>query len=278
MLLPTRVEEKMDALKLLKRDHDAIKQLFRQFESSKHNPDEIIETLSNELEGHSHIEESIFYPIVEEQQRPELIAMVAESLDEHQEVKGLLKEIRGTTREAAQLAAKVLQLKRKVEYHVAEEENNRFPRVRQAINDDELNRIGAELEFAKQTYSADPPPSSGAAVNRSATNRTLASIAESLHKQRRALIQRQSTDEQSAEQMTETLSPEREERAQEEQSADILDSLSEREQEEIRQIDSALARIEAGTYGRCENCGRPIEDERLCTTPTTLLCANCSVT
>lgn len=35
-------------------------------------------------------------------------------------------------------------------------------------------------------------------------------------------------------------------------------------------------RIEAGVYGRCENCGRPIEEVRLHAIPTTTLCVVCS--
>src|SRR5437764_4897948 len=31
----------------------------------------------------------------------------------------------------------------------------------------------------------------------------------------------------------------------------------------VREIDAALERIEAGTYGICETCGNPIEPERL---------------
>ena len=156
----------MDALTFLKRDHDAVKQLFRKFQLTDNNPDEIIELLRIELEAHSHIEEGIFYPIVEEQKRPELIAMVADSLAAHQEVKGLLKELRATTDDAAQLKAKVLELKQKVEHHIAEEENSMFPRVRQTINDDELNRIGAELDLGKQAYSPNPPSSNESSQRR----------------------------------------------------------------------------------------------------------------
>jgi DnaK suppressor protein len=34
-------------------------------------------------------------------------------------------------------------------------------------------------------------------------------------------------------------------------------------EERIGEIDGALARIDAGTYGICENCGKPIPPERL---------------
>jgi RNA polymerase-binding transcription factor DksA len=40
----------------------------------------------------------------------------------------------------------------------------------------------------------------------------------------------------------------------------------------LRQVESALDRIEAGTYGRCAVCGRPIGKERLNAIPETTLC------
>jgi len=40
----------------------------------------------------------------------------------------------------------------------------------------------------------------------------------------------------------------------------------------LRQIDAALERIEAGTYGTCRICGKPIGEERLEARPWTDLC------
>jgi RNA polymerase-binding protein DksA len=41
----------------------------------------------------------------------------------------------------------------------------------------------------------------------------------------------------------------------------------------LREIDAALERIDAGTYGVCETCGEPIEPERLEHLPWTRQCA-----
>lgn len=40
----------------------------------------------------------------------------------------------------------------------------------------------------------------------------------------------------------------------------------------VRQIDDALARVDAGTYGRCSVCGDTIPDERLALVPDTPYC------
>jgi RNA polymerase-binding protein DksA len=42
--------------------------------------------------------------------------------------------------------------------------------------------------------------------------------------------------------------------------------------EQLRQVDEALARIEAGTYGTCSACGKEIPVERLEAVPWTTLC------
>src|SRR5438046_2936029 len=43
----------------------------------------------------------------------------------------------------------------------------------------------------------------------------------------------------------------------------------------LDQVDEALARIEAGTYGTCANCGKPINPARLEARPSSVLCIDC---
>jgi DnaK suppressor protein len=43
----------------------------------------------------------------------------------------------------------------------------------------------------------------------------------------------------------------------------------------LRDVEHALDRMEAGTYGTCDNCGRPIADERLDALPAARLCLDC---
>lgn len=58
--------------------------------------------------------------------------------------------------------------------------------------------------------------------------------------------------------------------------AQLLDELTERELGQIAEIDAALARIERGTYGRCQSCGGPVEAGRLKAIPEVRLCLACS--
>jgi DnaK suppressor protein len=48
--------------------------------------------------------------------------------------------------------------------------------------------------------------------------------------------------------------------------------IADNERELLGDIDAALARIEAGTYGICPVCGRPIGEERLEALPWASLC------
>ena len=48
--------------------------------------------------------------------------------------------------------------------------------------------------------------------------------------------------------------------------------LEEGAQQTVDEIDAALARIEDGTYGICENCGEPIGEDRLRAIPWARLC------
>lgn len=47
-------------------------------------------------------------------------------------------------------------------------------------------------------------------------------------------------------------------------------------QQTLEQIDSALARLAAGTYGRCVHCGAAIPEERLELRPFTDTCVACT--
>jgi DnaK suppressor protein len=69
--------------------------------------------------------------------------------------------------------------------------------------------------------------------------------------------------------------PEVEEDAQSSSAAYVLSQLSDAQRHEVAQIDAALARIEAGTYGECIDCGGDIPLERLEAVPYALRDAEC---
>ena len=46
-------------------------------------------------------------------------------------------------------------------------------------------------------------------------------------------------------------------------------------QTRVAEIDAALSRVDAGTYGTCESCGQPIPEARLEALPEATLCVAC---
>lgn len=142
----------MDALELLKNDHDKVKQLFQRFQSIKDESDhrKMFEEIKTELQAHTHIEESIFYPAVEKFE--ELEDLVSESLEEHSTVKDLIDEIDGMNKDGEDLRPAVMELIESVEHHAEEEENEMFPKLRELMDRQELERLGKELEDEKKSY------------------------------------------------------------------------------------------------------------------------------
>ena len=47
-------------------------------------------------------------------------------------------------------------------------------------------------------------------------------------------------------------------------------------QDQLVEIDAAMSRLDAGTYGTCEGCGTPIGDDRLRARPAARACIRCA--
>src|SRR5687767_10393229 len=43
----------------------------------------------------------------------------------------------------------------------------------------------------------------------------------------------------------------------------------------LERVDRALAKIDAGTYGECDACGKPIDPRRLRAAPESTVCVSC---
>jgi DnaK suppressor protein len=64
-------------------------------------------------------------------------------------------------------------------------------------------------------------------------------------------------------------------RAQANTERDVELALDEHESAELRSLDAALQRIEAGSFGRCLDCGCTIPEARLRATPDAARCIDC---
>ncbi len=66
------------------------------------------------------------------------------------------------------------------------------------------------------------------------------------------------------------------ERAVESENDEVLEEFGQVGEGELRGIDAALDRIDAGTFGTCVSCGEPISIERLKAVPHTPFCKACA--
>ena len=86
----------MKATELLKKDHEAVKKLFREYEKAGDRAVKTkaaaVDKIRTELEVHATIEEEIFYPSVKAARSKTSKAIVEEAYQEHKRVKSLLQK------------------------------------------------------------------------------------------------------------------------------------------------------------------------------------------
>lgn len=142
----------MNALKLLIEDHDKVRGLFEQVKSSNSNSEkkDLFRQIEKELEVHTHIEETIFYPAVREKEGLE--DLVKEGVQEHHLVDVLIREINGLADDSDVFEPKLTVLMENVEHHADEEESEMFPKVEEKFSEEELEDLGSRLEKEKQTF------------------------------------------------------------------------------------------------------------------------------
>ncbi|MEX0666000.1 MAG: hemerythrin domain-containing protein [Acidimicrobiia bacterium] len=151
----------MDAITLLKKDHQEVSKLFKEFENlgdrATKSKQDIVGTITEELSKHAYVEETVFYPFAAEQV-PDVKEHVLEGVEEHHVLKITLAELAGME-PGDEYDAKVKVLKDVVEHHVDEEENDWFPKVREAVGRNDLAEVGDRMEAAKATAPTQPDPS-----------------------------------------------------------------------------------------------------------------------
>ena len=143
----------MDAIELLKKDHDEVRALFEQFRQAGEAEDmdrmkQLQKQIFSELETHTRIEEDIFYPAVKGTEDDELVENVDEGVQEHHVVKVLMREIEDVSGDDT-FQAKMKVLMENVEHHADEEEEEMFPDVRQQFDQARLEELGQEMEAAR---------------------------------------------------------------------------------------------------------------------------------
>jgi iron-sulfur cluster repair protein YtfE (RIC family) len=149
----------MNALELMKQQHEKTKTVLEKIHESGGTPTEL-KQLADELVAHMVIEEHIFYPRVKEI----MGEMFGESFEEHAVARFELARLLQATPEEVKTRAMVL--KELLEHHIEEEEQEMFPKVKRNLETEELELLGLRMKTAFDTAVAkgleqflEPPPS-----------------------------------------------------------------------------------------------------------------------
>jgi hemerythrin superfamily protein len=148
----------VDALALLTADHNRVRGLFARFNKAKESDDtallgELAAEIINELQVHTSIEETQFYPWVKDIS-DETKDTVTEGVEEHHVVKTLIAEIQALEPGNDQWIAKMTVLIENVDHHAEEEEEELFPKVRSNTSATDREALGERLEQEKQRLGA----------------------------------------------------------------------------------------------------------------------------
>jgi hypothetical protein len=141
----------MDALTLLKNDHDELKKHLEAGEDTTERAvkarAEILDTVSTLLMAHERIEEEIFYPALKE--HPNAKDLVLEGYQEHHVFDLLVDELQDLVENDERWGAKFKVLKENIEHHVEEEEGEMFADARKIFSEEELEELGERMERMK---------------------------------------------------------------------------------------------------------------------------------
>ncbi len=149
----------MDALKLLKQDHETVKKILKELDETTERGVKTRTTLfaklKRELTIHEILEEEIVYPAFEEQAK--LKDIVLEGYQEHHVVDLILGEISGLSADDEKWGAKMSVAKENVEHHIEEEEGEMFKKARQLFEQAELEQLGQRLKARKLEVQKENP-------------------------------------------------------------------------------------------------------------------------
>ncbi|MFJ6793217.1 hemerythrin domain-containing protein [Streptomyces sp. NPDC091268] len=150
-----------DVIAELTTDHREVEEIFGKIEalpSGNARRKELAEQAIMELIRHSVAEESYLYPAVREH-LADGDSLADKELEDHAAAERIMKDLEGCEADDARFDALMTQLMAEIREHVADEENNLFPRLRDACSAEALGELGDKVRTAKKTAPTRPHPS-----------------------------------------------------------------------------------------------------------------------
>jgi hemerythrin superfamily protein len=143
----------MNAITMLKQDHDAVKKLLDELERTTERGvktrQELFARLKSDLTVHEVIEEEIFYPALRE--HPKAKDIVLEAYEEHNVVDSIMGEMSALPVDDETWGAKATVMKENIEHHIEEEEGEMFKQARRVFDEAELEELGARMAARRET-------------------------------------------------------------------------------------------------------------------------------
>lgn len=158
--MPTTTSTTQDAVGVIKKDHQAIEQLFRRFERARGAAEKkrIADRVVRALSIHAAIEEQHVYPVLRRQLEDGEDSKVLVALEEHHAAKLALSEIEALPGADERFDAKVHVLIESVRRHVREEERELLPALKRHLAAEHLRDLGEALQRAKDAAPTRPHP------------------------------------------------------------------------------------------------------------------------
>lgn len=146
----------MDAITLLREDHELLRKLSKELaettERAVETRKKLLKRLEAELTAHTTIEEELFYPaIIAATDDVEDERMVAEGIEEHRACDAkVIPDLHKTDPSTVEYSGQLKVLKDYLFHHLEEEEEEMFPKVRKLIGRKELQELGEKMLARKK--------------------------------------------------------------------------------------------------------------------------------
>jgi hypothetical protein len=142
----------MNGLELLKEDHRKVQELFEQVKTTgnERQRKQLYKKIKAEVETHTYIEEKVLSPALKKYE--EFKEMALKAVEEHLQVKNILREIDRLSEGSERFEPKLMVLIENVNHHIEEEEGEMFPEVEGRFSERQLEDLGQNLEAAKKEF------------------------------------------------------------------------------------------------------------------------------
>jgi hemerythrin superfamily protein len=165
-------DDQRDVVEVLTHDHREVEEMFGELTGTT-APDErrrVVDDITIELVRHAVAEEMYLYPAVR-RHVPDGDAIADKEISDHSEIEQALKDLENIAATDADFNTVTRRLSDDVLEHVRDEENTLFPLLAEHTSQEDLLKLGQQVQTAKKVAPTRPHPS---APDRPPLNKLLA--------------------------------------------------------------------------------------------------------